>query len=402
MTNTLPSSPWATVLTRWLVFGFAWLLLGMFLLPSSKLYQQGLIVFLWLPGLLALFSVPAVRRSWDSILLFLFALSVIWAGASIVWGGAADRLKELLYVCLAVNAVVALAALNARLLWQALLCCAVLGSVLVWWSLFYFYVLQGEPLESRVVATGLLKHTILASHVIGVMGLVVLFMRSWLSPHFPRWLWVVACLGCLVFLLMSRSKGPVLALLVCLALSGIWTASRWAWLAGSVAIFATLLGTLLLPEQLLRGGFSYRPQLLEQAWMLWLNNPWLGRGNGADYQLLIAELGNSYDHAHNLYMHLAVQLGAVGLLFWLALQAGVVWLAWSARRTAQGQVLCALCCFSMVALLTDGIGPWIKPREEWFTVWLPVFLGFALAVDRKPFLAWRAANPKGLTVNTDE
>jgi O-antigen ligase len=188
---------------------------------------------------------------------------------------------------------------------------------------------------------------------------------------------------------MSRSKGPVLALLVCLALSGIWTASRWAWLAGSVAIFATLLGTLLLPEQLLRGGFSYRPQLLEQAWMLWLNNPWLGRGNGADYQLLIAELGNSYDHAHNLYMHLAVQLGAVGLLFWLALQAGVVWLAWSARRTAQGQVLCALCCFSMIALLTDGIGPWVKPREEWFTVWLPVFLGFALAVDRKPFLAWR-------------
>ncbi|MGB4073771.1 O-antigen ligase family protein [Pseudomonas sp.] len=402
MTNTLPSSRWTAVLTLWLAFGFAWLLLGMFLLPTSKLYQQGLIVFFWLPGLLALFSIAAVRRAWDYMLLFLLALSVLWAGVSIAWGGAADRLKELLYVCLAVNAVVALAALNARLLWQVLLSCAVLGSVLVWWSLFYFYVLQDQPLETRVVATGLLNHTILASHVIGVMGLVVLFMRSWLSPHLPRWLWVVACIGCLVFLLMSRSKGPALALLVCLALSGIWSASRWAWLAGGMAIFTALLGAWLLPEQLLRGGFSYRPQLLEQAWMLWLANPWLGLGLGTDYQLLIAELGNSYEHAHNLYMHLAVQLGAIGLLLWLALQAGIAWRAWSARGSVPGQALCALCCFSLVALLTDGIGPWVKPREEWFTVWLPVLLGFALAVDRKLLAKSRAANSQDLTVSNDK
>jgi O-antigen ligase len=256
--------------------------------------------------------------------------------------------------------------------------CAVLGSVLAWWSLFSFYAWQGQPLDMRIVATGLLNHTILASHVMGVMGLVLLFMRGWLPRRYQGWVWLFACLGYLVFLLMSRSKGPALALLVCLVLSGLWSGSRKAWLTGGFAIFAACLGAWLLPEQLLRGGLSYRPQLLEQAWELWLVNPWLGLGVGAEYQLLIAELGMDFDHAHNLYMHMAVQLGVVGVFFWVALQGAVAWRAWSMRASVPGQTLCAICCFSAVALLTDGIGPWVKPREEWFTVWLPVFLAFAL------------------------
>jgi O-antigen ligase len=380
MTYSLPSARLATVLTRWLAFGFAWLLLGMFLLPTSKLYQQGLILFFWFPGLLAVFTIPVVRRSWDWLLLLMFALSVLWAGLSISWGGEAGKLKELFYVCLAVNAILALAGLNLRLLWQVLLGCAVLGSVLAWWSLCYFYILQEQSLGKRVVATGLLNHTILASHVMGVMGLVLLFMRGWLPRRYQGWVWLLACLGYLAFLLMSRSKGPALALLVCLVLSGLWSGSRKAWLTGGLAIFAACLGAWLLPEQLLRGGLSYRPQLLEQAWGLWLVNPWLGLGVGTEYQLLIAESGRFFDHAHNLYMHMAVQLGVVGVFFWVALQGVVAWRAWSMRASVPGQTLCAICCFSAVALLTDGIGPWVKPREEWFTVWLPVFLAFALFI----------------------
>jgi O-antigen ligase len=389
MNHSLPASRLPKVLTRWLAFGFAWLLLGMFLLPTSKLYQQGLILFFWLPGLLAVFAVPVIRRSWDWVLLSLFALSVFWAGLSTSWGGEPDRLKELLYVCLAVNATVALAALNPRLLWQVLLGCAVLGAALAWWSLFYFYVWQGQSLDMRIVSTGLLNHTILASHVMGVLGLVLLFMRGWLPLRLQSWLWLLACLGYLAFMLMSRSKGPALALVVCLVLSGLWSTSRLAWLAGGFVVLTAGLGVWLLPEHLLRGGLSYRPQLLEQALGLWLINPWQGLGVGSEYQLLIAELNKSFDHAHNLYMHITVQLGVVGLLLWLGLQGTVAWRAWSARAGAPGRTLCALWCFAAVALLTDGIGPWVKPREEWFTVWLPVLLGFALFTARydEPSLA---------------
>lgn len=379
MTNSLSMfSRVEIVLARWLALGFVWFLLGMFLLPTSKLYQQGLIVFFWLPGLLALFSVPAARRSWDGLLLLMLALSVLWAGLSTIWGGETGKFKELFYIGLAVNAIVALAALNSRLLWQVVLYCALCGALMAWWSLFSFYVLRNHPLVDRVVATGLLDHTILASHVVGVLALALLFLRNCLPSSFPKLIWFLALLGYLVFMLMSRSKGTILALVVCLAFSGVWSKFRWTWLAGGAALIAAVLGMWLMPEQFLRGGLSYRPQLLEQAWSLWKLNPLLGLGNGVEYQLPVVELNKTFDHAHNLYMHIAVQLGLVGVLLWFSLQGVVAWRAWSARSTVQGRTLCAIFCFSGVALFTDGIGPWVKPREEWFTVWLPVFLAFAL------------------------
>jgi O-antigen ligase len=378
VTDLMAKNSSQSFFTGWLAFGFAWLLLGMFILPTSKLYQQGLIVFFWLPGLLSLIFLPVVRQSVDRLLLAILLLSGLWAALSILWGGEVGRLKELLYVALAVTAVMSLAALNARLLWQVLLACALAGAAFAWWSVLYSYGVQGYPLDTRLVATGLLDHTILASQVLGVLGLVLLFMRAWLPPNIPRWLWLLACLGYLLFLLMSRSKGPILALLVCLLLSGIWTASLRALAGGALALLASVAAVFLMPEVFLRDGTSYRPELLKEAWSLLQKHPWLGIGNGVEYQLPVHQLNKNYDHAHNLYMHVAVQLGSVGALLWGGLLAVVALRAWAARGTVPGIALCAVCVFSWVALFTDGIGPWVKPREEWFTVWLPILLAFAL------------------------
>lgn len=65
-------------------------------------------------------------------------------------------------------------------------------------------------------------------------------------------------------------------------------------------------------------------------------------------------------------------------LFWLLVLLIVFCRAWSNRASTAGVALCSLLAFSVVALMTDGIGPWVKPREEWFTVWLPIFLCFVL------------------------
>lgn len=72
-------------------------------------------------------------------------------------------------------------------------------------------------------------------------------------------------------------------------------------------------------------------------------------------------------------------LGLVGLACWLALQALALSAAWRLRERVEGRMLCALLCFAGIALFTDGIGPWVKPREEWFCLWLPIFLVMGLA-----------------------
>src|SRR5690606_12986945 len=44
----LSSHHWHAVLTRWLELGLLWWLAGILLLPTSKLYQQGVIILFWL------------------------------------------------------------------------------------------------------------------------------------------------------------------------------------------------------------------------------------------------------------------------------------------------------------------------------------------------------------------
>lgn len=362
----------------WLGIGLCWLLLGMQVLPSNKLYHQGLIAFSWLPGLLALLLVPQVRRSWDRALLALLVLFASWTVLSVFWGGDAGRLKIILYVFLAANAWVALAYLDSRLLWRLVAMSCLLTGLLSWAALISFYGWQARPLAHRVVALGHLDHTILASQVIGALGVLLLFLRDYLPARMRTWVWLIACLGVVVFLLMSKSKGPLLAFLGALACACICRPSRHTlWLLCS-GILVTALAVWLVPEIVLRGGLSYRPQLLQAGYQQFLSHPWLGLGVGADYLLPVAELKKSFEHAHNLYLHIAIQFGSIGFALWSTLQLAVFirTLAW--RDSANGLALCALYGFSVVALFTDGIGPWVKPREEWFVVWLPLFICLAM------------------------
>lgn len=366
------------VLERWLGLGMLWLLLGLFLMPSNKLYHQGLLYLLWLPGVVAVFKTPARHRAFDRLLVGLLALSVAWAILSLSWGGYPRQLKEVLYVLLSLNGLLMLALRNPRLFWQLLAYAAFIGGLMGWIALIYHYLILGNDWSVRTIATGQLDHTILASHVMGVLCLILVYLRRRLPQMLQKGYWMFACSGYLAFLLMSRTKGTLLALVACLILSYLWKPSRRSLMVAGMTILCSLIGIVFFPEAILRGGFSSRPELLQLAWEQLQQHLWFGLGLDQEYLLTIPETGYSFRHAHNFYMHLAVELGVIGLMLWLMLLAGVAWRGWMTRHTAAGRVVCALLCFSCIALLTDGLGPWIKPREEWFTVWLPIFLGFCL------------------------
>ncbi|MNT86307.1 hypothetical protein D3C72_2265790 [compost metagenome] len=52
--------------------------------------------------------------------------------------------------------------------------------------------------------------------------------------------------------------------------------------------------------------------------------------------------------------------------------------------------------FSSVALLTDGIGLWLKPNADWLIMWLPIALAMVLAA-RQP-ASIQSGNSIGLGV----
>ena len=371
---------WRECLLRWLSTGLLWWLAGMLLLSSHKLYQQGLIVLLWLPGLLALLSFAEVRRAWWQPGAACLALFTAWSAASVLWSEVSVPAKELkifLYLGLAANAVLAMALLDAARFWRVLAMLGVLVGLYAWSALLVFYGWQDRPWSARVVGTGLANHPILAAQLFCVMGIVLLFLRD----HLPAWLrglpWYVALLGYLAFLLLSQSKGPWMAALATLLLLPLWCRGYRPLVclgAAGVALVAVYVGW---PDILLQRGLSFRPDLFAQALLKIQAQPWLGIGFDSPYALEVPALGLSYEHAHNLYLHIAVLLGLVGLGGWLLLQGWAALWAWRARSSVQGRLCLTLLCFSAVALFTDGVGPWVKPREEWFCIWLPLFLCLA-------------------------
>lgn len=358
--------------------GFIWLLLGLLLAPSSKLYHQLLIGLLWIPGFLLTFTIKDWLKGLDGSLLVLLGLVVVESMLSVLWGGNPHQLKEVCYVLLTAHSIFMLSQWSSVRLWRCVALSAFLGGFLAWLSLFYCYFVLNNGWDVRCIGTGQLEHTILASHVLGVLCVCLINLRPYLPKIMQRGYWLIPCLGYVVFMVMSRTKGTLLALCLCLCLFYLWKPHRRSLILAAGTAAAALLALALFPHELLRDGFSLRPELLKLALEQLKNHPWLGMGMDAKYLLTIPDTGVSYKHAHNFYMHVALQFGVLGLGLWLSLVAGAAYRSWQYRKTPQGRALCAVLCFSCVALLTDGMGPWLKPREEWFTVWLPIFLSMTL------------------------
>lgn len=366
------------VLATWLALGLSWFLLGMMFLSSSKLYHQGLILLFWLPGLAA--WLPQIRAClcWDNWLLFGLASCIVWALLSVSWGGDFSLYKEMLYVVLSVQAFVVLASLCREKFWRLLACLALVGSLGGVGAIVDFYFLQKHASYERLIGTGLLNHPILAAHIFGCMGLILFILRRDLPGILQGWIWLLACVFYFISLVLTLSKGPLLAFLAAFLILPVCAPNVRYILFAALLVIVAALGVFMYPDFILRGGMSYRPDLLQGAWELFLQRPWQGCGVGCHYELSVAELGVSFEHAHNFFAHILLQLGVPGLLLWLAVLLVALWRGWSSRLSPAGLMLCCLLGFAVVALMTDGIGPWVKPREEWFTVWLPIFLCFAL------------------------
>lgn len=363
-----------------LVMGFFVQLLGLQILPSNKLYHQLLQLFFWLPAVLYCIVNPSTLRGWLGGLPGTLLAFAAWSLLSLLWTGEqGGEVKDVVYVLLAVNAVLAMAVLYGESTWTAMAHAALWGGFLAWYGIVDFYLLKEHDLAARVSGPGSVDHTILGSHLMGVLGVALFYLRTRLPSGARTWLWGLALLGYVAYLLLSKSKGTLLALMVCLAFTFVVLYGRRALYLLLAMAGLVIAYVLVFPEYALRGGLSYRPEAWAAAGRIFLENPLIGIGLNSEYSVWIKSLPRPLTHAHNFFLNMVIQLGLVGLLLWGSVQVLVLKVAIRNWSSVEGKALFGVMLFSFVALITDGKDAWAKPNETWFTVWWPLFMALILS-----------------------
>lgn len=364
----------------WISFGVLICLLGMQLLPTNKLYHQLVQFFFWLPGFLYISLYRSQSIYWKGSLQFVFFIFLLYSVFSIFWGGKAGLIKNIFYVALSANAFMVLTVIYGDRVWQLIANSALLGGFFALLGVVDFYCFKGMSLSERVIGPGVVDHTILGSHLMGSLFFILLMLKDKLPNNLRGVCFFISVLGYVSYLFMSKSKGTLLAFVIGVGFFFFVVYGRKAVYITLLFFLAIFLYVLLFPDFALRGGFSYRPEVWLASINIFLEKPLLGFGIGYEYQVSIPSLTHAVTHAHNFYLNLAIQLGAIGLLIWLILQLSMLRIALKSFYLSEGKALVALMLFSIISLQTDGKDAWVKPNETWFTVWLPVFLALMLSV----------------------
>ncbi|OPA94633.1 polymerase [Pseudomonas fluorescens] len=364
----------------WMILGLLWFLLAIAFAPTNKLYQQGLTLFLWLPAMVFAWAArERLKEVWreQRWLCVIVVLLAAWGMISLTWTNAHDpsrEAKRLLYI-------------GVFLLFFPVFACGRTEQVIrvMQWggaglalsslvAIIKFYGLEHNVWYARLEGLGELSHPILGAYVIGVAAV-------WLLHWMPRGRWMqvgwalaIGLLG--LFVVLSQSRGAALALLLTIVAMPAWCRDRRSSVIAIGAVVAALAVFFAMQSLMLSRGVSYRPQIFMAAMQMISERPWTGLGLGGEYRVFADNL--YFDHSHNLFTHVTIELGLPGLLLWCCLWFGVLWQAWKARDTLYGKGVIGVWVFSFLAMQFDAASLTGTPRAEWFISWLPIALASVL------------------------
>jgi putative inorganic carbon (HCO3(-)) transporter len=203
-------------------------------------------------------------------------------------------------------------------------------------------------------------------------------------------------------LLLTESRGAWLGTAVAVWILLLYRWPRLVWLApiGALGVAGVVwrVGPALLADGL--NGQMGRFELWSRSLYLIQDMPYTGVGAGTFEPILDTQFpfylhGAWVEHAHNLFLQVAVDLGLPGLIAFLALLGLALWCAWDAARRyrqADERALAALSWAGFASLVAMGIHgtvdatTWIVSRGA-FVPW--AVIGAILALHRHAWTARR-------------
>ncbi|MGD8615028.1 MAG: O-antigen ligase family protein [Gammaproteobacteria bacterium] len=355
---------------------------GYFLTTNAVDQYKFLVGFVFVPGLLLLPRLYRVLS--DDVVLQLAGVYLLYLLFTGLWAPSPD------YAALATSALQAglilfFMALTAFLSgcepkwFDVVLACAILIaagnallSILLWEDLGNFTV-------SRLVGLGTLREPNSAGAVYGLYGLLAI---GWLGRTKSRPLKAALYLSgfvLLAFLLLTQSRGAIIAAVVGLALLLVLNL-RDRPLIHLLALLASVAVSLLLSPEL-----DDRSLLRSLTWDIrldfWADSiphiadaPLFGSGYLSGLTVHSDISGEEYTNWHNSYLAALRDGGLIGLTLLLGFLAVALHRAWRIGRATGDYALLALLCFGLIYMLSNTDALITRPRELWPVLWFPLGL----------------------------
>jgi O-antigen ligase len=302
-----------------------------------------------------------------------FLVSATWSEGA-TWDGIADLLRVTLLLLLFLLMTLRLATQDGTFEDRLFFWFAVVAGVTLP-IVFAVFLSEVQPDVYRLAGFGRAVHPIIGATLYGVALLAAAFAKV---PRAATWrlklAWIVVIALCATFMLLSGSRGPLLALAAALAI-GVAVADRRIALALGAFVVLLLLGGLLVDvpsfELLVARAPSGHFAIWLQAVDAIAERPWFGYGSLIDIDFVSKNGPSRSPHnlllANQLYGGVPASL-LLGALLLLAFREAAI-----ALRDSRPLYL-VLLTFGFVAALFDTRSLVLNLDREWITLWLPIFL----------------------------
>jgi O-antigen ligase len=231
------------------------------------------------------------------------------------------------------------------------------------------------PFDTRFTGFGLATHPIIGATLYGAALLACAFaLLPCTTDRRMRLVWIGFIVLCAAFMLVSGSRGPLLALAAAL-LVGLAIADRRIAVAVAALIVAGIAAGALFDlraiEILYERSQSGHFEIWQQALAAIAERPWFGHGSLVDIDF-VAQHGSGRS-PHNLLLANQLYGGLPATLLLAALLVAAGRQGWRAARAGE-PIYLVLLVFACTASLFDTRSLVQNLGREWITLWLPIAL----------------------------
>lgn len=241
-------------------------------------------------------------------------------------------------------------------------------------------------LQWASITDGRLTHSLLTSISTNPINTAVFFgVASLIAVHFSRvterplhkWLLLMAFFLFFVLIILTKSRGPIVALIITLPLMFMFIKGRSRTIdyliIGVTLIFIIILSIMFFESIDQRMGQpNYRLEIWSAAFDEFQKNIIFGTGLNFDDRITLSS-GLSFTHSHNSFIQFFVTGGIVGGSIFIGIIMYVFTIAIRSKNS-----LIKLCflwlLFGCICLATNGKLLIYRPSSTWFSFWIPLSL----------------------------